>query len=836
MMTAGAYAEVLTPEEALARVSQTEGARNRVKTNAQPTLSYTAKTVKGDPAVYVFNQGNDNGFMMLSADDIAIGMLGYTDSGSFDPNNIPPQLQYWIEEYARQIEYGKANIPANVQLAMRSATADAPVDQANITPMVSTIWGQGSPFNGQTPVMSASHTPTGCVATALAQVMYYWKYPEIGEGEITYRSAAFGNISMSFDQQPFDWDNMIESYEGKYTTEQANAVAYLMKACGYATEMQYYASTAGTQCQLLGPALMNHFKYDKNIKSLDRILYPDSEWQKLIYDQLKIGPIIYSGSSITGAHCFVLDGYQDGYYHFNWGWSGLCNGYYKLSALNPTQQGTGGFYGGYNFSQSIMANVQKPTGQPAEENPLVITLNGTLNGRVSGQTLNVFNSTGGAFENDCMYTIRPLFALKVQKEGSDEVVEYMTMKYLGEPLTFAPGAYAQGTFNISGTLNGKLEDGRYKMTLVCRDASEPDNVWREINVKYGSYNYIYVIRDDKGFTVENMVPAKLKMTDAKIVSALYYNNPCQIEMTFVNEYDQEVTQSVVPRLYYQNRLNYTGDSQLVTLQPNETKTVVFNSTFQAESGATKPTTSGPVDFELRMIEHLQSGDLVYGTFGTYTMRRNSSNVRVQLKGMSITNSDERMQFEGVTGWVLGIDDPSNINLEVKVGTSNGFVATPLTATVSEFDPTLNQNVRLVLEQEFDKMLFIESGQEETATTVLSLDNFNPSVIYNVTVFYQLNGERQPLGAIKFAASSGVDEILGDGDGLVVTTEGDFVKVSSSSTIVALDVFDLGGKMLKGDISLNGNVAEINTINLPKGLYIVTAKDASGKVKSVKIMK
>ena len=177
----GANAETLSPQQALQRATATEKGARKIKATIQPTLSYTAKTLKGDAAVYVFNSADNQGFMLVSADDVAVPMLGYTDSGTFDPNNIPEPLQYWLGEYAKQIAYAKEN---NIKTSEIGLTF--PSDWKTIQPYVKTKWGQNTPFNRFTPVLNNKQCPTGCVATAMAQVMNYYQYPEIGQGKVTY--------------------------------------------------------------------------------------------------------------------------------------------------------------------------------------------------------------------------------------------------------------------------------------------------------------------------------------------------------------------------------------------------------------------------------------------------------------------------------------------------------------------------------------------------------------------------------------------------------------------------------------------------------------------------
>ena len=170
--------------------------------------------------------------------------------------------------------------------------------------------------------------------------MNYWKYPERGKGTITYTASTIQKrLSMNFAAKAFDWANMLDRYEaGQYDDTQAGAVAYLMKACGYAVKMDYGTDSSGALAMNVANALTRYFDYDGNIDYQLRQYYSSTEWAEKMYANLRdVGPVIYGGGSmIGGGHSFICDGYSsDGYFHFNWGWTGMSNGYFKLEGLNP---------------------------------------------------------------------------------------------------------------------------------------------------------------------------------------------------------------------------------------------------------------------------------------------------------------------------------------------------------------------------------------------------------------------------------------------------------------------------------------------------------------------
>lgn len=303
----GLYAETLSPEQALQRLNTSADGKKMLNSKNNPRLAFTAKDESGNPAVYVFNRGEGAGTMIVAANDLAEPLLGYTDNGDFNPQDVAPGFAYWMKEYARQISYAEAH-----GIAPKKTRQKAP-DWTYIAPLMETQWNQMTPYNSMTPIIGRSNAPTGCVATAMAQIMNYWKYPVTGKGKLSYTNDyTQETLTMYFDREDFAWDKMLPRYiSGKYTQEQADAVAYLMKACGYSTQMQYASDASGTQSQKAGNALFTYFGYDGSVAYAQRVMYTTDEWNSLIYDQLKnVGPVFYDGDSPEGGHAFVVDGFD----------------------------------------------------------------------------------------------------------------------------------------------------------------------------------------------------------------------------------------------------------------------------------------------------------------------------------------------------------------------------------------------------------------------------------------------------------------------------------------------------------------------------------------------
>lgn len=358
LLPLGALARPRSVAEAKAAI---EGARH-IKGKAATTLAFTAPDSlrAGAALLYVFNHGTDGGFTVVAGDDRVEAVLGYTDKGSFHSGNMAPALEWWLQQYARQMQLLSA-VPEGGNI---KAAASA---RSTIEPLVQTQWNQSAPYNDLCPVKNGSRSVTGCVATAFAQVLAYHKYfnPRPGVGVVTSK---MDGTSFNFDTAFFEWNIMLNNYDkGQYTSAQGRAVAKLMLACGVSVNMNYSPEGSGAYTDFFVPyALTEYFGYDKGVRVMERNCTFTADWTDAIYKELAAGrPVIYSGYGDGGGHCFVCDGYQSysnlDYFHFNWGWAGAGDGWFRLSGLDPITLGIGGGTGGgFSYGQSIVIGIQPP--------------------------------------------------------------------------------------------------------------------------------------------------------------------------------------------------------------------------------------------------------------------------------------------------------------------------------------------------------------------------------------------------------------------------------------------------------------------------------------------
>lgn len=375
----GTYAKVISPQAALDRFKTVcvQGTRAELQ---DYELSYSAYAEDGDsPAYYAFTKNSDGGFIILPADDRFRPLLAYTDSGKFDYEKLPDDLKWFLQGYANEIKNALTK-----GFTDRRVTTDTKSDsRAAIEPLVKTKWDQGvatvsgDAYNKLCPRIGNKKCYTGCVPTAMAQIMNYHSFPKThGTGSWEYKwtydqngTEQTRNLSYNFEETDFDWGNMLDDYTGDSTDAQKEAVARLMYACGVSLEASYGVNETGAFSFIIPDVLRTYFGYDSMVRYLQRDFFSNEEWEDIIYKEISEGrPVQYGGyTKGEGGHSFVCDGYDgNGLYHINWGWGGLSDGYFSLSALNPDDQGTGSYEGGYNYNQNAIVGIQPPTGDNQE--------------------------------------------------------------------------------------------------------------------------------------------------------------------------------------------------------------------------------------------------------------------------------------------------------------------------------------------------------------------------------------------------------------------------------------------------------------------------------------
>lgn len=294
---------------------------------------------------YVFNGEGNQGFVIISGDDRAKKILGYSDAGNFDFDNLPPQLAAMLDQYAEQI----ASLPesAAADPSWSAPPRDASTEEGKL--LETANWGQGYPYNAQCPVIDGQRCVTGCVATAMAIVMKYHNWPDKGRGKHKWISNATDSMSYDFEKAEFDYTLMSDTYrEGEYNDAQAAEVAKLMQAAGAAVNMQYGLSESGAMSCVVGHYLHEYFKYSPSCQYISASNFEEAEWTRMIHEQIDSNhPVILNGTGTSSRHAFVCDGYNSAnLLHINWGWDGTNNGFFQPFVL-----------GGFNCNIGMVINI-----------------------------------------------------------------------------------------------------------------------------------------------------------------------------------------------------------------------------------------------------------------------------------------------------------------------------------------------------------------------------------------------------------------------------------------------------------------------------------------------
>ena len=320
---------------------------------------------------YIFN--SDQGFVIVSGDDRAHQILAHGDR-PLDLKRMPDNMKYWLSTYKKQLEYLQANPGLVVELPSFKNNLRA----GKVEPMLTAEWDQDAPYYNHCPMYNGSYCLTGCPATSLSMVFYYWKFPTDPTPEVEgYTNESYGFEVTALPSITFDWDNMLDKYTGSYTPAQADAVAWLMRYIGQEEHMDYTPSASGAMGADILRAV-KFFGYDEEMAKLEfktvtddygeiiEQYYNDEEWAAMLQNEMYEGrPVVYCAYDYDSwwgwsGHAFNVDGYNptDNTYHVNWGWSGDGNGDFVLNAFS-----SGGYT--FNIEQQMIMGIQPPTQGPA---------------------------------------------------------------------------------------------------------------------------------------------------------------------------------------------------------------------------------------------------------------------------------------------------------------------------------------------------------------------------------------------------------------------------------------------------------------------------------------
>lgn len=494
----------------------------------ETSVVFNATDNDGAPYMYAVQLSSEGGYVIVSGDDRFTEVLGYSDA-SFDEQQMPDNMRAMLEMYIEEMNYLRAiNYTPTLRQTETSKSA--------IAEMLTSRWTQSAPYNMYCPQDGDRVCVTGCVATAMAQLINYHiqnydaptaivqainGYTSPKRGFVLDGVAAgtpLPNKNLLLDSYPTSDTNITEA--------QKSAVAQLSYYCGLSVEMDYTGSSSGAASYKVPGALIYNFGFDRTLHMVSRSKYSYAGWMDLIYSELAAArPVYYRGGSSGGGHAFIVDGYDgNGLFHVNWGWAGNCNGYFTLSIMNPDDEGQIGAsnsWDGYNVSQEAIIGVQINTGQSIQTPKYMDSGINT----VKGQRIyfNAYNNTGDTLSFECSLGI-------IQNDG--------TLTQIGDSWSTGSLPAGWGYNSVYFTVPTQMEyaNTTQKITFISRE--ENTNTWfagAETNTYYVSVTF-----DANGFPDSFIIHpiTDLAVTNMHVPTSKFVSDPQTVTFTITNNAEE----------------------------------------------------------------------------------------------------------------------------------------------------------------------------------------------------------------------------------------------------------------------------------------------------------
>lgn len=515
---------------------------------AAPRMSVSSAVSPSATCYYVFANGEDKGFTIVSGDDRMPEVVGYSAQGTYDPDHLPANYVGFMKAYQETVDAllkGDAQVSGGLAEARQWRAERA--GTAAVAPLLGGIkWNQMAPYNNMCPLYDGTNrSVTGCVAAAMAQVMMYYQYPKELKATIkAYTAKSYGiQIPEISSGATYDWDNMLPDYsKSDYNSAQADAVAKLMYHCGAAVKMNYGPSSGANVTPII---LATYFGYDADLmQDLTRTVFTLQQWMTLIDNELKAKrPILYSGQSSDGGHEFVCDGSDGkGLYHINWGWGGYQDGYFDLTILQPTKggAGSGSAVDGYNRDCSMIIGIAPDNGkvdEPLASYPQIMSMDhGGMTGITWTKTtrehvLESFQAEANTcFVNQSTTDFTGYFAYGIKANGTIVLVSNYSRIFTLRAVKPDGGTYGTYGKNLELTINYPFPMG---INVIYPIYSSDTKNWHVCSF-YNNQPFIINVDATKLTPVTTPLAATVTAEDG-----LYKGMTNPLTVTFTNSMDME---------------------------------------------------------------------------------------------------------------------------------------------------------------------------------------------------------------------------------------------------------------------------------------------------------
>ena len=816
------------PEKALEIANEFWASNVTLKKNMQSRLVPAKRALKASSDIkqpkeehetfYIFNEADNNGFVIVSGEDRLSPIVGYsTNSAS---GEMPPALTAWLEdysEYVSDVRAGKA----------KASSHNARVASQAIAPMLVTAWSQEEPYNNMCPMLNGQRTYTGCGNTAAAQVMRFHEWPASPIADVEWENNITGETEFcELQSHVYDWDNMIYSYSSGYSEAEGDAVALLMADLGKATQSTYNAEGTGNTEFDIANALVNIFDYSPELLIATRCDYTYEEYIALIRENLSNRqPIIYCGygQSYEGGHGFVCDGIdENNLLHIDWGWDGSCNGYFDMAIMEPENNGIGGFSDRYNVGQIAITNI-KP--------------------RADGEV-----------NKGCTPTLAMMdvYDEKTEEEVDEQTAEFVdgiaeaafTLGIINRSHSDAVGAIGIGILDMEGKLARDIEFDEIETYPCSYDNIYSDTFWLSVSndsdseeylpagkyvigafymnseeeVKYmrGAYNGLVLEVTEDAITLSPATP-RFELDELCVVTMPKYpNSNLVFNATFANNSKLNRTVILVPVInYYEDGMlveSQRKPDSAVTIEILDVNNVIATFTIPrafAQSG------TYTISFEYQTInsEKLdESGILgVFDTSKLIAVASESEPIEAEIIAVEDEGYDYSFSIEFVGQET--IDGTEVATMRTIMGEDLSKYKFLITGTTDEDE----------LEEYVEYLVSDECTDSYTMNKSIELKVSLPAGEYAiVVVLYDIDGELLDEYYTKiFSLTTGIEKVGDNEPGISFDSNNNVISVAKAGVI---ELFDASGRLVKRANSNNVSIA-----GLEAGTYIVRYNNNTIKV-------
>lgn len=476
----------------------------------------------GSTTYYAFNF-TQGGFVIVSADDVYTPIIGYNTEFSYETKNMPASLQSFFDSYSDQIIYARENnlqsnyteqwnrLLSNEIAVLNTMSRDA------VEPLGAPIWNQDYPYNYYCPVGEGGRTYAGCVATAMQMVMYYWRWPFVGEGENGYNYGEYGYLYANFADSYYDWDGMVYHPSGFYPE-----LSLMMYHVGISVNMMYGPDGSGAYSQDVPDAMIDHFKFKNTASQINRYDY-QGNWTDLLKNELNNQRMMYySGCSNSGCHAFVCEGYtSDDYFYFNFGWSGSSNGYYTLDVV-----------GGFNQWQGVVIGLEpdENKGYPYYcSGTKIVTFHKGSIADGSGPLADYLPNTSASWLIDPVAGGTPIENITVSWHQLELATGSTLMFYDGEN----ENAPLLAEFTATSSTYGFTTTGeKLFVTFTSSDQTDGGFNFEYISKIAKTCNNLTVINDATGTLTDGSEPNEYYAPNSQCMFQIFPNNGEPLKLTF----------------------------------------------------------------------------------------------------------------------------------------------------------------------------------------------------------------------------------------------------------------------------------------------------------------